>query len=139
MKKISIVLAILALALLLSTCAQKTSPTTIDECISSFMKDINSTDRSGVYKNLNPSSAKYAQASYAVYWGVFFPIAEIPYTVSSQSTSGSTVTASVTSATGVTYPTGTTLTFVMGEDSDKNAVISTITYKSGIVSMTIFN
>jgi len=45
MKKLSIVLAVLALALLFSTC-KTDNPTTIDECISNFMSDINSTDRS---------------------------------------------------------------------------------------------
>jgi hypothetical protein len=143
MKKMSIVLAVLALALLFSTCSKATdNPTTIDECISSFMSDINSSDRSGVYKNLNSSSADYGEAATAAYWDLYFPQKEIPFTLSGQVDSGSTVTASITSSTSATYPSGSTLTFTMGEDSSKNAVISTLTYYrpvgSGSATGTIF-
>jgi hypothetical protein len=140
-KALTIILAVATMAVLFSTCKQAT--TSVDDCISNFMDDINSQDRSGVYESLDPNAAQYNQAKTAIYWGVFFPVGEIPYTMSNISKSGSTVTASVTSSTGVTYPAGSTLTFAMGEDSDKNAVISSITYSkpvaSGSVTMTFFN
>jgi hypothetical protein len=125
-KAMAIILAVATIAVLFSTCKKEAEPTTIDECISSFMDDINSQDRSGVYENLDPDAAQYAQAKTALLWNFYFPLGEIPYTLSGKSKSGSTVTASLTSSTGVTYPAGTTITFVMGEDSDENAVISKI-------------
>jgi hypothetical protein len=125
MKKISIVLAVLALALLFSTCSKATdNPTTIGECIANFNAAINSADRSGVYKNLDPLSAKYAEAATPLFWNTYFPPAEIPYTLAVTADTGVTVTESITSS--VTYTAGSTLTFTMGMDSSSNAVISKI-------------
>jgi len=125
MKKLSIVLAVLTLALLFSTC-KTDNPTTIDECISNFMSDINSSDRSGVYKNLDSTAGMYAGAVAETLWNTYFPKSGITYTLSNQSTSGSTVSATLTSTTYFTYSAGVPLSFGMGEDSNKNAVISTI-------------
>jgi hypothetical protein len=123
MKKISIFLAVLALALLFSTC-KKDNPTTIDECISNFMSDINSTDRSGVYKNLYSGSSKYAEAVTAAYWNALLPTSGITYTLSGQSTSGSTVTAMISST--YSFGSGVPISFGMNTDSSDNAVISSI-------------
>jgi hypothetical protein len=124
MKRIRLVLAALALALLFSTCQLPT--TTIDECIDSFMSDINSNDRSEVYKNLDSSSSKYAQAITHTYWDALFPLAGITYTLSSRSTSGHTVSATINS-TYATFVGGLAISFDMSEDSTGNAVINSIT------------
>jgi PBP1b-binding outer membrane lipoprotein LpoB len=126
MKKISIILAVLALALLLSTCKEVTSTTSVDECISNFMDDINSTDRSGIYKNLDPAAAMYAGAVTSTLWDTYFPTKGITYTLSNQSTSGGTVTATLSSTTYALYSGGVSISFGMGENSKGDAVISTI-------------
>jgi hypothetical protein len=114
MKKSAIALAALALAFLFSTCAPKT--TTIDECISNFMSDINSIDRSNVYTNLDSSSTAYSLAKAASYWDSQFPTADIPYSLSGQSTVGSVVSATVNTANLVWG--GQTIYFVMSEDGN---------------------
>jgi hypothetical protein len=124
MKKISIVLAILALALLFSTC--KPATTSVDECIDNFLADLNSTDRSGVYKNLDSDAQMYAAARVAAVWDNYFPTSGIPYSLTNRSKSGNTVSATFSSATYLLYKNGVLISFGMGEDSDGNAVISTI-------------
>jgi hypothetical protein len=125
-KAFAIILAVAAMAVLFSTCKKEAEPTTVDECISNFMDDINSTDRSEVYENLDSGSAQYNEAKATIFWDyALFPTTQIPYSLSSQSESGSTVSANLTSNGGL-YS-GTSIVFTMGEDSDKNAVISKIT------------
>jgi hypothetical protein len=121
MKRIRLVLAALALALLFSTCQLPT--TTIDECIDSFMSDINSNDRSEVYKNLDSDSGEYAAAVAAHFWDIVFIKAGIPYSLTSRSTSGNTVSAYITAADlSMAAP----IVFGMSEDSAGNAVIHSI-------------
>jgi PBP1b-binding outer membrane lipoprotein LpoB len=132
MKKIAIVVAVLAAVLLFSTCSKPTI--SIDECISNFMSDINSSDRSNVYTNLDSSSAMYNLVKTHSYWDTEFDPIGIPYSLSGNSTVGSVVSATV-NTTNATWNTHT-IQFVMNEDSDKNAVIHSIAMDS---STTIYN
>lgn len=130
MKKTLIaILSLAALAALFSTCKQAASTTSIDECISSFMSDINSTDRSGVYKNLDSSAAAYnTGAKTSLYWNTFFPTSDISYSLSGKTTAGNYVYATIT-GTGVVFG-SKSIVFVMSEDSDGNAQIRSIAFTS---------
>jgi hypothetical protein len=121
-KSLAVFLSIAALALLFSTCAKK-STTSNSECISNFMSDINSADRSGVYNNLDSNSSKYNQAKVASYWNSQFPTQDMPYTLSGQS-SGNPIYATLSSSNGLYN--GNPIIFGMASDSDGNAVISSI-------------
>lgn len=131
MKKILILLAIVALVALLATCGNLfKTPTSINDCITSFMKDINSSDRSNVYTNLDSGSNLYSEAKTSLYWSAIFPTGET-YTLGTITPIASTVTTTITS--GVTYPGGYQIIFVMAQDSDKNYVIHSITIPNGPV------
>jgi hypothetical protein len=125
-KALAMILAVAALALLFSTCKKEADPTTVDECIDSFMSNVNS-NHSAVYKDLDSDSSYYNQAKTPSYWDTYFPAGQT-YTLSGKTEVGSTVSGTLSSAT--LYSGGILFTFTMGEDSDDNAVISKI-WKSG--------
>jgi hypothetical protein len=127
MKKLAIVAAVLALAALFSTCGLK--KTSVDECIDNFMSDINGSDRSQVYTNLDSSSTMYGAARAGGYWNIVLNPIGIPFTLTSRSTSGSVVSATMNSSI---YGGGTPITFDMSEDSAGNAVIATIDMPSAL-------
>lgn len=127
MKKLFILAAAVALVVLFAACSGLFgSKTTIDQCISNFMMDINSSDRSQVYTNLDPNAGQYGTGGkLSSFWETRFPVAEIPsYTLTNKSTSASPATATITSS--VTYAGGYPITFVMTTDSNGNAVINSI-------------
>jgi hypothetical protein len=123
MKRIlTIALAALAMTLIFSTC--KPPVTSVNDCLDSFMDDISSTDRSEVYKNLDSDATAYNIVKAASYWEFYFPVAEVPYTLSGRSQSGDYVQATISSS-GVGFGTKTII-FTMSEDSDGNALIRQI-------------
>jgi hypothetical protein len=122
MKKLWMLMAAIAVMALFSTCSLTTSKTTIDQCISNFMSDLNG-NQASIYTNLDSSSQLYAEASAATYWNSFFPSSDT-YTLSNKSTSGETVTATIYSAT--LYATGASIVFTMSTDATGNAVIQSI-------------
>jgi|GEM_PF-6943822 len=136
MKKIAyLVVAVVALALLFSTC-KKESTTSDDECVGNFMDDINSADRSGVYRNLDSGASKYNQAKTPAFWDALLPPAGISYSLSGKYQASNYIYATLKSSSGyATYASGVPIIFTMGDDSDKNAVISAIS----ISSAPIFN
>ena len=130
MRKLWILIAALAVVALFATCSLLTK-TTIDDCINNFMGDING-DHGSVYKNLDSSSTLYAEALTAAYWDIPFPSSD-SYSLSGRSTSGSTVTATLSS--GTLYSGGVSIVFTMSTDATGNAVIHSIT----VAGIPIFN
>jgi hypothetical protein len=123
MKKLWVLLAAVALAALLAACAALATKTSINDCVSGFMSDVNSGNYGNLYTHLDSSAGKYNQAKTPSYWSkAVFPSGET-YTLTNQVTVGSQVTATLNS--GVTYS-GVTITFGMATDSDSNAVINSI-------------
>jgi hypothetical protein len=126
MRKIWILAAAVVLAALFATCSLFGSKTSIDQCITNFMSDINSADRSQVYTTLDSASGQYGGAKTASYWDTRFPVAEVPtYTLSAKNTSASPATATITSS--YTFTGGYPIIFVMSTDNGGNAVINSIT------------
>lgn len=139
MKKLRLTLA-LAAALALVSCilascdfGATTAARTIDECVTSFMSALNSTDRSSLYTNLDSASSKYSQAKTAAYWDTLFKVGET-YTLSSRTTSGSTVTGGFSSTTTYAGTYSYSLVFEMATDSAGDAVIHSITLKGALLS-----
>lgn len=124
MKKLWILLAAIAVAVLFSNCNLLSPKTSIDQCISNFMNDLNSSQGS-VYTSLDSTSAKYGVATSALYWNAIFAPGNT-YTLSNQSTSGSTVTATLSSSTNLLYSSGVSIVFTMSTDLTGNAVIHAI-------------
>jgi hypothetical protein len=127
MKKLRILAAIAALAALFAACSLLAPKTSIDDCINNFMSALNSGNRSNLYTNLDSNSSQYNAAKTATYWDIVFATSGDPYTLSNRSTSGSTVTATITSPTNALYSSGASISFVMSTDGSGNAVIHSIT------------
>jgi hypothetical protein len=125
MKKLWILAAAVAIAALFAACGAL-AKTSVDDCISNFMSDLNSGDRSNVYTNLDSSSSEYAEAKTALYWDLLFHKGET-YTLSNRSANGTTVTGAFSSTTTYAGSWDYTLVFVMATDPLGNAVIHSIT------------
>lgn len=129
MKKLWILLAAVALAALLAACSLLPTTTSIDTCVSNFMSALNSSDRSSLYTNLDSSASQYNAVKAASYWNTKFPTGE-SYSLTGQTTAGTTVTATIKST--VTYA-GNTIIFVMTTDSSGNYVIHSITLNGSLI------
>ncbi len=125
MRKIWLLIAAVALVALLAACSLLSPKTTIDQCVANFMSDINSSDRSNVYTNLDLTSSMYAGVKSATFWDILFPAAGIPYSLAGQSTSGSVVSATINSSYA-TFTGGLPISFTMDTDATGNAVIHSI-------------
>jgi hypothetical protein len=122
MKKLWMLAVVVAAVALFATCSLL--KVSIDECISNFMSDINSSDRSNVYTTLDSSTPKYNTGGKAAsYWDGYSPVG-YSYTLVGKTTSGSSVDATISSPGGIDN--SWTIHFGMSTDSDGNAVISTI-------------
>jgi predicted PurR-regulated permease PerM len=124
MKRIWILLAAVALVFLLATCSLFTSTKSIGDTVNQFLADLNSSDRSSVYTNLDPNASLYNSAKAAVYWNALFPKGEV-YKLAGITPIANTVTTTLSSTT--TYASGYQIVFVMVQDSSKNYLISSIT------------
>jgi hypothetical protein len=125
MKKLWILLAAIAVAVLFSNCNLVSPKTSIDQCISNFMNDINS-NQGNAYTTLDNTSSYYGEvAALPTYWNTWFPSGN-SYTLTNQSTSGSTVTATLSSSTNPVYSSGVSIVFTMSTDITGNAVIHAI-------------
>jgi hypothetical protein len=131
---IGLVVAIIAAALF-AGCSLPQTKTSVDDCINNFMSDLNSSDRSNVYTNLDSTSLMYSQVKTATYWNSIFPTG-YTYTLSNKSTSGSTVTATLSSSYTL-YSSGVPITFIMSTDLNGNAVIHSITISTS-TSLTVY-
>jgi len=73
MKKLWILLAAIAVAVLFSNCNLVSPKTSIDQCISNFMNDINS-NQGNAYTTLDNTSSYYGEvAALPTYWNTWFP------------------------------------------------------------------
>jgi hypothetical protein len=132
MKKLWILVVVVAAVALFATCSLV--KVSIDECISNFMSDVNSGNYSNLYTHLDSSSSKYDAAKKGTFWSSYFPSSDT-YTLSSQSTVGNTVTATLTS--NYLYTSANTIVFGMTKDSNGDYVISSISINP--MWSTIFN
>ena len=122
-------LLVAALAILLSACKQST--TSVDDCLAGFMVDINNADRSALYKNLDSASSMYGQVKAdPSYWNTYFPVSGISYALSGTNADGNFVDAVITSTNDASFAGGLPIVFETSTDSDKNAVIYSITFKN---------
>lgn len=124
MKKIWIVLLVVALVALLSTCSLLGTKTSISQCISNFMTDINGNPGS-VYTNLDPTSGQYSLATTSTYWTTIFS-SSYSYTLNGENIAGSSVTGTINSGNPL-YTGGISISFTMSTDGSGNAVIHSIT------------
>ncbi len=124
MKKLWILLAAIAVAVLFSNCNLLSPKTSISDRINQFIKDINDSSRSNVSSDLDITSLAYSQVT-ASYWNTLFPTAGIPYSLSS-TPSASGVTTTINSSYA-SYVGGLPIIFGMGTDISGNAVIHSIT------------
>jgi hypothetical protein len=123
MKKLWILAAVVVFVALFSTCSLN-SKTSISQCISNFMSDING-NQANVYTNLDPTSAMYSLVKSAAYWNLLFPCG-YTYTLTNENIAGSTVTGTLTSNYSL-YSSGVSISFTMSTDGSGNAVIHSIT------------
>jgi len=123
MKKLWILAAVVVLVALFSTCSLN-SKTSISQCISNFMSDINGNPGS-VYTNLDPTSGQYGLATTATYWTTIFS-PSYSYTLNNENIAGSTVTGTIISGNPL-YTGGISISFTMSTDGSGNAVIHSIT------------
>jgi hypothetical protein len=124
MKKLWILLAAIAVAVLFSNCNLPGAKTSISDRINQFMKDINDSSRSNVSSDLDITSLAYSQVT-ASYWNTPFPTAGIPYSLSS-TPSTSDVTTTINSSYAL-FVGGLPIIFGMATDISGNAVIHSIT------------
>ena len=108
-----ILLIILVVALSFESCSL--FGTKIDERIDSFIDNLNN-DRNSIYLNFHPSeTADYnAIKNPTTTWDIWFPVVDIPYSISNLDDSDSDSVTSVISSSGGFGPSGAT--FKMAKD-----------------------
>ncbi len=131
--KIIIYFIILIVLVMVSSCKEDDDESvSIEERISMFMDDINSLDRSSVYKNIHPDADQYDACKPDTYWNTRFQTSAISYSLSSTSKSGGTYTATINS-TGAWGYDGRTAVFAMLEDDEDVWKIKEITIDGDII------
>ena len=109
-----VLLIILVVALSFESCSL--FGTKIDERIDAFIDDLNNSDRSNVYTNFHPDkTADYnAIKDPSTTWDIWFPVADIPYSISNLDDSDSDSVTAVISSSGTFGPSNAT--FKMAKD-----------------------